>query len=57
MITSNNQQTVSYQQQEAKCYIELIDELQKELTISQNNAHSLKQNELKFLKEMRNVNA
>ena len=57
MITSNNQQTVSYQQQEAKCYIELIDELQKELTISQNNTHSLKQNELKFLKEMRNVNA
>ena len=58
MIISNNQQTVNYQQQEAKCYIELIDELQKELTISQNNAHSLiKQNELKFLKEMGNVNA
>jgi hypothetical protein len=57
MITSNNQQTVSYQQQETKCYIELIDELQKELAISQNNAHSLKQNELKFLKEMRNANA
>ena len=56
MITSNNQQTVSYQQQEAKCYIELIDELQKELSISQNNAHSLKQNELKFLKEMRHLN-
>jgi chromosome segregation ATPase len=60
-ITSNTHQTVSYQQQEAKCYIELIEELQKELTISQNKAHSLRQNELKsrlkLLKEIRNLKA